>query len=278
MGWLNKFIGGMIGLMLGGPLGMIAGVAFASMIANAGRVHERTNPLDQQQQLFYVGAFSLLAYVASADGAVTATERQKVVEFIRRDLRLDYQTEELALRVFDAALKSNQSVEAVAAQFYQDIGTIRDPSADGGHLLSRRIRRRNDLSKEEALILKIARLFHFSDPSSKRFSVGMVLRHHRWSKPMRRSGFLQVRPMMRSNERTGDSPWNIIPTRSFQKGWVKSFSNPPRTSSERFRKHTIRSNGIGAFKRLRALEAIGKPSRGRHIPDHLRSASRWPGG
>ncbi|TAH56656.1 MAG: co-chaperone DjlA [Sphaerochaeta sp.] len=170
MGWLNKFIGGMIGLALGGPLGMIAGVAFASVIDKAGRIQERTNPLDQQQQLFFVGAFSLLAYVASADGSVTATERQKVVEFIRRDLRLDYQTEELALRVFDAALNSNQSVEAVASQFYQ--GYRNNPAilqlmvdicyrvayADG-----------TISSKEEALILKIARLFHFSEPLIETF-------------------------------------------------------------------------------------------------------------
>ncbi len=170
MGWLGKLIGGVIGLTFGGPLGMIAGIAFASMIDKAGRVQERSNPLDQQQQLFFVGAFSILANVAAADGAVSASERQKVVEFIRRDLRLGYQEEELALRVFDAALSSNQQIEAIAAQFYQ--GYWRNPAllqlvvdicyrvayADGS------------ISPiEEAMIQRIARLFHFSEPLIESF-------------------------------------------------------------------------------------------------------------
>ena len=170
MGWLNKFIGGMIGLALGGAFGMKAGVALTSVNDKTGRDEERTQPLGQQQDTVFVGTVSPLALGASADGSVTATERQKVVEFIRRDLRLDYQTEELALRVFDAALTSNQSVEAVASQFYQ--GYRNNPAilqlmvdicyrvayADG-----------TISSKEEALILKIARLFHFSEPLIETF-------------------------------------------------------------------------------------------------------------
>lgn len=167
MSWLSKFIGGMVGLALGGPLGMIAGIAFASVIDKAGRTQAPgyQSSLTRQQQLFFVGSFSLLAHVAAADGEVTPSERQKVIEFIRRDLRLSYNEEELALRVFDAALTARQSVEAIATQFYQ--GYWRDPavlqlvvdicyrvaSADGR------------ISKsEEAIIMRIERLFHFTDP------------------------------------------------------------------------------------------------------------------
>lgn len=132
MAWLGKMFGGTLGFMFGGPLGMIAGIAFGHMFDKAGTAG--TNPYaqqgstsgtyytaqDQSQMMFFVGAFSMLARLASVDGNVSSSERQKVLEFIRRDLRLGYQEEEAAMKVFDTALNGGGTFEQFASQFYQN--------------------------------------------------------------------------------------------------------------------------------------------------------------
>lgn len=130
MAWFGKFFGGTLGFMFGGPLGMIAGIAFGHMVDKAGDYPPQDNPYRQQgsftssreqsQMMFFVGAFSMLARIASVDGAVTGSERQKVQEFIRRDLNLGYREEEAALRVFDAALTGGGTFDQFATQFYEN--------------------------------------------------------------------------------------------------------------------------------------------------------------
>jgi len=124
MAWFGKLIGGSLGLMFGGPLGMIAGIAFGHMIDKAGALPERqhtghASSLDQRQMLFFVGAFSMLAKIAAIDGTITKAERQRVITFIRTDLRLGLEQEELALRIFDAAASSEESFDRLALQFVQ---------------------------------------------------------------------------------------------------------------------------------------------------------------
>lgn len=122
---MGKLFGGTLGFVFGGPLGMIAGLAFGHMFDKAGTVGQTQGnsfhaSQDQTQMLFFVGAFSMLARIATVDGTVTVSERQKVLEFIRRDLRLGYQEEEAALRVFDAAITGAGTFEQFASQFYQN--------------------------------------------------------------------------------------------------------------------------------------------------------------
>ena len=129
MAWLGKLFGGTFGFMFGGPLGMIAGIAFGHMFDKAGDVGSQSQysrsatsytTLDREQMLFFVGAFSMLARIASADGSVSVNERQKVLEFIRHDLRLGPREEDAALKVFDAALTGGGTFDQFAAQFYQN--------------------------------------------------------------------------------------------------------------------------------------------------------------
>jgi len=121
MAWFGKLVGGSIGLLFGGPLGMIAGIAFGHMFDKAGTVEGRTytSSLDQRQMLFFVGAFSLLGKVASIDGSVSNVERQKVISFIRSDLKLAQPQEQLALKIFDTAIESEESFDRLALQFVQ---------------------------------------------------------------------------------------------------------------------------------------------------------------
>jgi DnaJ like chaperone protein len=140
MGWIGKIIGGTVGFMFGGPLGMIAGAVFGNVFdhaprqgsnarasfgqqSNSGSPFTSGNAANSQQQaqmVFFVGAFSMLAGIASADGDISIAERMKVEEFIRKDLRLDPQSSAIAMKVFETAGSSSGSFDQFAAQFYDN--------------------------------------------------------------------------------------------------------------------------------------------------------------
>lgn len=174
MGWMGKVIGGAMGLAVGGPLGMIAGIAFGNLFDRASQYQGQSVPfsesnttMDHQQQsqmIFFVGVFSMLARVATADGRLLPEEQRKVEEFIRDDLKLDSQGRQAAIRVFNAALTGGGTFEQFAAQFYQNFAherailelmidvLVRVGAADG-----------NLNEVEERLIDLAARMFRISD-------------------------------------------------------------------------------------------------------------------
>lgn len=152
---------------------MIAGIAFGHMFDKAGDVPYQqqgtsrtayTSSLDQEQMLFFVGAFSMLARIATADGAMSTAERQKVIEFIRHDLRLGPREEDAALRVFDAALTGGGTFDQFAIQFYQNFyhaPNILQLMIDIFYRVAAADGRVN--AKEEELIRRGARIFHLPD-------------------------------------------------------------------------------------------------------------------
>ena len=177
MGWLGKLIGGAMGLALGGPLGMIAGIAFGNLFDRASQYssgYDRSipfgteeTPMNHQQQsqmIFFVGAFSMLARIATVDGRLVPEEQRKIEEFINHDLQLDMQGRQAALRVFNAALGGGGTFEQFATQFYQNFAhepsilelmidiLVRVAAADG-----------TISNAEDALIATAARIFRISD-------------------------------------------------------------------------------------------------------------------
>lgn len=142
MSCLGAVIGGTIGLFLGGPLGAIAGAAFGGFISGgAQRINfgdseqaftgagqdrysswygQRMNRNQHHQMTFFVGAFSMLAKIAVADGTVSARERRKIEEFMDHDLNLDAATKQSAFRIFDTAVSSSETFYQFANQFYRE--------------------------------------------------------------------------------------------------------------------------------------------------------------
>ncbi len=174
MGLFGKFIGGTIGFIMGGPLGAIAGVAFAHVLeqsSEADRIgrsqyyrnyQRRMNTTEHAHMTFFVGAFSLLAKLAKADGSVSRDEEVVIRRFMIEELRLDQTSQYTALKIFDAALESRENYTDIAAQFYKEFRTkpqilelmidimFRVAQADGG------------VSKAEGgMILQVARIFNF---------------------------------------------------------------------------------------------------------------------
>jgi len=168
MGIIGKIVGGTIGFALFGPLGAVAGAAFGHAFDSENELTQkaratRLSTLEESQLAFFVGAFSMLAKLAKADGQVRKEEIDTIESFVQNDLRLDPASREVAFNIFRTALDSPASCEDFATQCYGyfynqpqmtemmiDI-LLRVALSDGSLHLA-----------EETLILSAARLFHFS--------------------------------------------------------------------------------------------------------------------
>jgi DnaJ like chaperone protein len=131
---MGKLIGGALGFVLGGPLGLVAGIAFGNLFdrstaegssssESAERFYAGRQDLTREQQaqmVFFVGAFSMLARIATVDGRLLPEEQRKVQEFIDNDLKLDAQSKAAAMRVFHAALSGGGTFNQFAVQFHQN--------------------------------------------------------------------------------------------------------------------------------------------------------------
>ncbi|MFA5513494.1 MAG: TerB family tellurite resistance protein [Sphaerochaetaceae bacterium] len=121
--WKGKIIGGAIGYFLGGPLGMIGGLALGNLFdATKSFSFTSRGPTEHQtkEMAFFIATFSMLAQMAIADGRLLPEEREVVSSFIDNDLKLSGEEKEIALRIFNVALTENIGFEAFANQFYEN--------------------------------------------------------------------------------------------------------------------------------------------------------------
>ncbi len=125
MGWLGKAIGGTIGFAMGGPLGAVAGAVFGHMFdgndESVELITDRSgrSSAERSQMAFFVASFSMLAKLAKADGRISDAEMRSIRQFMVRDLNLNAQSQQAAEQIFHAALRTPQSFEDFAGQFYQ---------------------------------------------------------------------------------------------------------------------------------------------------------------
>jgi DnaJ like chaperone protein len=135
MAWLGKILGGTVGLAVAGPLGAVIGGVIGNQFDKNGaqgstrtaydqgqfkKESQKLNQQEEKQLLFFTSIFSMLAKFAQADGAVTRSEIEVVDQFIKSQLRLDGQSRQLAIKIFDQAKQSSYSFSDYAAQFYDN--------------------------------------------------------------------------------------------------------------------------------------------------------------
>lgn len=118
MNWWGKIIGGGFGFMLGGPLGALLGAAIGhqldknlvvSLEVNAGQT-QRT------QAAFFAAIFSVMGYVAKADGKVSKDEIG-MAEQLMTQMRLSAEQRRAAIELFNRGKQPSFDVNAVLQQF-----------------------------------------------------------------------------------------------------------------------------------------------------------------
>ncbi len=124
MGIIGKIVGGAIGFALGGPLGAVAGAVFghsydeSKLLDRPNRRRESISAGDQDQAVFFLAAFSMLAKLVRSDGRVSDAEIGAIERFMIRDLGMGPEKRRDVYAVFEVALQSPETFEGFATQFY----------------------------------------------------------------------------------------------------------------------------------------------------------------
>jgi DnaJ like chaperone protein len=131
MGWFGKISLGSLGMLLGGPLGAIAGAALGHMLIDKKVELARQKysqipppefrPAERVQAAFFVSLFSVLGKISKVDGVVHREEINVVQAFIN-GLPIEETEKQFARQVFNEAKSSPHRIEDFAAQLYRTVG------------------------------------------------------------------------------------------------------------------------------------------------------------
>ena len=130
MGWFGKLTLGSLGMLLGGPLGAIAGVALghalidkrADFVSQPSREIPQTEfgSAERAQAAFFISLFSILGKLSKIDGRVAKDEIAVVQGFIN-SLPIDDTEKQFARQVFNEAKNSPYRIDDFATQLYQTV-------------------------------------------------------------------------------------------------------------------------------------------------------------
>ena len=125
MAWWGKALGGAFGFMIGGPLGALMGIAFGhsfdrgmSGMSGAGGVEWGADP-ERIQAAFFTATFSVMGYIAKADGRVTREEIQ-LAEAVMDRLGLNAEMCASAKKLFGEGKADNFPIDEVMQQFRRE--------------------------------------------------------------------------------------------------------------------------------------------------------------
>jgi DnaJ like chaperone protein len=119
MSWWGKALGGAFGFMIGGPLGALMGIAFGhSFDRGMGTLDQAIPGADQEriQAAFFTATFSVMGYIAKADGRVTS-EEIKMAETVMDRLGLDAEMRSSARKLFNEGKTAGFPIDDIMQQF-----------------------------------------------------------------------------------------------------------------------------------------------------------------
>lgn len=126
MAWWGKALGGAFGFMVGGPLGALMGVAFGHNfdrgMGGLGKSDWQGGGgnQDRVQAAFFTATFSVMGYIAKADGKVTRDEI-RLAEEVMRQLGLDGEMRESAKKLFSEGKSDNFPIDEILDQFKSEL-------------------------------------------------------------------------------------------------------------------------------------------------------------
>jgi len=118
--WWGKALGGAFGFLIGGPLGALMGIAFGhSFDRGFGGLGDGVADQERIQAAFFTATFSVMGYIAKADGRVTRDEIQ-LAESVMSRLGLSSEMRESAKKLFNEGKAADFPVEEVVRQFRRE--------------------------------------------------------------------------------------------------------------------------------------------------------------
>ncbi len=126
MNWWGTIVGGTLGFLVGGPIGALFGVYaghnFDSGLAQDFDSAEGLGPGSQQrvQAAFFTTTFSLMGYIAKADGRITQDEI-RLANLIMSEMQLTEAMKQAARDLFNKGKQNQFQFETVMAQFRKEM-------------------------------------------------------------------------------------------------------------------------------------------------------------
>ena len=120
MSWWGKVIGGGFGFMFGGPLGALAGMAMGHQFDKGLNISELESGNTERVQLaFFTATFSVMGYLAKADGQVSKSEIQ-MAQSIMEQMNLNPEQRKAAIELFNKGKEDDFELDGILLQFKQE--------------------------------------------------------------------------------------------------------------------------------------------------------------
>jgi DnaJ like chaperone protein len=124
MSWWGKALGGAFGFMLGGPLGALMGIAFGHNFDRGLNSMDKDGwqpgvDNDRIQAAFFTATFSVMGYIAKADGKVSIDEI-RLVEQVMSHLGLNADMRESAKKLFNEGKSPDFPIDEILDQFKKE--------------------------------------------------------------------------------------------------------------------------------------------------------------
>jgi DnaJ like chaperone protein len=123
MAWWGKALGGAFGFMIGGPFGALMGIAFGHNFDRGMNTLDdadwQVGGQDRVQAAFFTATFSVMGYIAKADGKVTREEIQ-LAETVMSHLGLNAEMRESARKLFNEGKSADFPIEEILQQFKKE--------------------------------------------------------------------------------------------------------------------------------------------------------------
>ncbi|OOZ00456.1 co-chaperone DjlA [Solemya velum gill symbiont] len=132
MSWWGKLLGGGFGFMLGGPLGALFGAALGHQLDKGVNINfderqgasaDTSNEL--AQTAFFTATFSMLGYLAKADGRVSK-EEIAYAERVMQNMSLSSEQRQAAIWLFNEGKKPSFHPDEILLQLKQQLGRRRN--------------------------------------------------------------------------------------------------------------------------------------------------------
>ena len=121
MGWWGKLVGGALGFAIGGPLGALLGAAMGHNldVGLGGRGALHAGDQERIQTVFFTATFSIMGYLAKADGRVTRDEIA-MAEQVMTQMQLNDAQRKAAINLFQEGKAADFPLDDVIEQFRQE--------------------------------------------------------------------------------------------------------------------------------------------------------------
>jgi len=124
MNWWGKLVGGAFGFMLGGPIGAILGAALGHQFDHGlgGIMKDESlgvGATERVQAAFFTATFSIMGYLAKADGRVSEQEIH-TARHVMSQMRLSEEQKAAAMHLFNEGKQAGFPFEDVLEQFRRE--------------------------------------------------------------------------------------------------------------------------------------------------------------